>query len=137
MKSDYEKLLDKAISQLPESVLKKERFEIPKAIGHIEGNKTIISNFIKIAQTLRREPAQLLKYLQRELASPAVIEDTRLVLKRRIRSELVNEKIKKYTEDFVLCPECKKPDTILKKENRVLMIKCMACGAKHPVKSKI
>ena len=35
-----------------------------------------------------------------------------------------------------LCPECKKPDTKLEKEGRVIFIRCMACGAKHPVKSK-
>jgi len=37
----------------------------------------------------------------------------------------------------VLCPECKKPDTQLKKEDRITTIKCSACGAKHPVRAKI
>jgi len=39
--------------------------------------------------------------------------------------------------DFVLCPDCKKSDTKLQKEDRVTTAKCMACGAKHTVKAKI
>lgn len=135
---NYEKLLKKAREALPESVKKTtERFDIPLAKGHIEGNRTIITNFTQIANTLRRDPQQLLKYLQRELATPAQIDGTRLILGRKIRSTLINQKIERYTKDFVLCRECKKPDTKLMKEGKILMIKCMACGARYPIKSKI
>ena len=67
---DYEKMLEKARKELPESVLKTERFEIPKVKGHIQGNRTIISNFNQIAKTLRREPEHLLKFVLKELAAP-------------------------------------------------------------------
>lgn len=134
---DYEKLLDSAYKKLPKVDKVVERFEVPKALGHIQGNKTIITNFFKIADALRRDQQHLLKYLLRELATPGVIDGQRLILGRKISSKLINDKIEQYVNDFVLCPECKKPDTILKKEERVLTIKCMACGAKHTVKSKI
>ena len=134
---DYEKLLETARSKLPEKVLSKERFEIPKVEGHVQGNKTIISNFIQICDDLRRSPAHLLKYLQRELATPASIDGPRLILGRKISSALINSKLERYVNEFVLCPECQKPDTNLTKENRVTIIKCMACGARHPVKTKI
>ena len=133
----YEKLLAKARSRLPEQSKTSERFEIPAVKGHIQGSKTIVSNFIQICDTFRREPSHLLKYLLRELASPGYIEDTRLVLGRKISSNLINVKVQRYAEDFVLCKECKKPDTTLFKEERILMIKCSACGAKHTVKTKI
>jgi len=135
---EYKKLLKKALEELPESVKpSSERFEIPKVQGHVEGNKTIVSNFTQICSTLRREQAQLLKYLQRELATPAIIENTRLILGRKISSDIINAKIVKYTEEFVLCKECKKPDTILTKQDKILIMKCTACGAKHPIKTKI
>ena len=51
---DYEEMLKKGRSELPESVHNAERFEIPNVLGHIEGNKTIISNFIQIAGVLGR-----------------------------------------------------------------------------------
>lgn len=134
---DYEKLLKKAKESLPKILVRKERFEIPKVKGHIEGVKTIIINFSEICSVLHREPSQLLKYLQRELAAPASINNKRLILGRKINSGLINEKIERYAQEFVLCPECGKPDTKLIKEDRILEKKCMACGAKHPVRSKI
>ncbi len=134
---DYEKLLEKARENLPKGLITKERFELPKVKGHIEGNKTVITNFLEICSILQRDASQLLKYLQRELASPANIDGKRLVLGRKISSGLINEKIDKYAKEFVICDECGKPDTKLIKEGRILEKKCLACGAKHPVKSKI
>ncbi|MCX6711790.1 MAG: translation initiation factor IF-2 subunit beta [Candidatus Woesearchaeota archaeon] len=137
MEYNYETLLKKAKANLPSSTTQTERFEIPKVQGHVQGNKTIISNFNQICSTLRRDPQHLLKYLQRELATPAQIDGPRLILGRKLLSTLINAKIEQYTNNFVICRECKKPDTKLIKEDRVYSIKCMACGAKHPIKAKI
>ncbi|MBL7100456.1 MAG: translation initiation factor IF-2 subunit beta [Nanoarchaeota archaeon] len=137
MKLDYKELLKKGREELPESVKTTERFEMPKAKGHIEGNKTIIINFIQIANDLNREVSHLLKFLQRELATPAIISGQRLILGRKILSNQINAKIELYAKTFVLCPDCKKPDTKMIKEDKVLSLKCMACGAKHPIKVKI
>lgn len=134
---DYEAMLERAKSKLPKESLGSDRFEIPKVKGHIEGNKTIVINFLQICSVFGRDPDQLLKYLQRELATPAQIDGQRLILGRKISSILINEKITAYARDFVLCKECEKPDTQLKKEEKVLVIKCLACGAKYPVKAKI
>ena len=53
---DYKKLLQEVRKNLPEHIFQKERFEIPKVKGHIQGNRTVISNFLQIASTLGREP---------------------------------------------------------------------------------
>ena len=134
---DYEGMLKRAYDKLPKSVFKRERFEIPKAKGLIEGNKTIVTNFNQIVDILRRPQQHLLKYLLKELASPGNIEGPRLILGRKISSAIINSKIERYANEFVLCRDCKKPDTILKKEDRTTTIKCMACGAKHPINYKI
>ncbi|MEK6932259.1 MAG: translation initiation factor IF-2 subunit beta [Nanoarchaeota archaeon] len=133
----YEELLKKAKDSLPELKLSSGRFEVPKAIGHLQGNKTIISNFTAIAKTFNRAQEHLLKYLLRELASPGNIDGPRLILGRKIPASLINEKIKQYAEEFVLCYVCKKPDTIITREDRITVIKCTACGAKHPIRSRI
>ena len=75
--------------------------------------------------------------MQRELAIPGSVDGQRLILGRKINSVLINEKMTRYIDDFVLCKDCKKPDTQLIKEERILMLKCTACGAKHPIKAKI
>lgn len=133
----YEELLDKAYEKIPEIKTDDSRFEIPKVQGHIQGSKTIIANFIKITQILRREPNHIQKYLLRELATPGNTDGPRLILNRKISSGLINQKIEQYARDFVICKECGKPDTFLKKEDRVTYVKCQACGAKHYIKSKI
>ena len=134
---DYEELLERAQSKIPKNILQKERFEIPKAEGHVEGSKTIIINFIRIASILNREPQHLLKFLLRELAAPGNIDGQRLIIGKKISSSLLNQKIERYANEFVLCKDCGKPDTKLIKEDRFRMLKCAACGAKRPIMSKI
>lgn len=136
MEFDYQELLKKAKKHLPEINTTTERFEIPRVTGHIQGVKTVITNFSQICSTIRREPGDFLKYLQRELATPAVIDGPRLVLGRKIAAQLINEKITQFCKAFVICKECGKPDTQLIREDRLTFMKCTACGAKQPVKGK-
>jgi translation initiation factor 2 subunit 2 len=131
---DYEKLLEKGMKDLPEISTKKERLEVPKVKGHIEGNKTIITNFTQIANVLRREPDHILKFLLKELATPGTLEENRLIFGRKISSIQINEKIEAYSKLYVLCKECGKPDTQLYKEEKVLVVRCSACGSRHTVK---
>ena len=134
---DYKKLLEKARKQLPESISTKERFEIPKVRGHIQGNKTIISNFGNIANVLGRDVNHILKYILKELATPGEIKQKAVIIGSKISASRINQKIQQYAEEFVLCKECGKPDTKLMKEGNFSFIQCTACGARHPVRTKI
>lgn len=135
---EYKKLLEQARKQLPESVFKKERFEIPKVMGHIQGNRTVISNFLQIAGTLGRDSDHMLKFVLRELAAPGEIKKSgSVIIGTKVPASRINEKINQYANLFVFCPECGKPDTKLEKEKTFTFIKCMACGARHTVKTKI
>ena len=134
---NYEELLDKAYKHIPRVNVSSERFEIPKAQSIIQGNKTIIVNFLKIAQTFRRDADHFQKYLLRELATPGNIDGPRLIINRKISTILINQKVEQYAKDFVICKECGKPDTTLNKEDRFTYVRCQACGAKHYINSKI
>lgn len=135
---EYEDLLKRALDRIPKKGDSTgERFDMPKVKGHVEGNKTIISNFKEICDVLRRDQKLVLKYLQRELATPAIIDGPRLILGRKLRSELVNQKIEQFASDYMICKECKKLDTQLIKENNITIMKCTACGAKSPVRSNV
>jgi translation initiation factor 2 subunit 2 len=133
---EYEKLLDKAREKLPESVLNCERFEIPKVLGHIQGNRTVLSNFYQIAETLGREPEHLLKYILKELATPGELKKNAVIIGTKVPASRINQKIEQYAETFVICPECKRPDTKLIKEEGFVFMKCLACGAKKNVRGK-
>lgn len=133
---EYEKLLDKLYHEAKHSAFG-ERFEIPKAQGMVEGTKTIVTNFGQICSTLRRDAQHIAKFLFRELAASGVIEKDRLILNRKLSSMRINEKIEEYAKEFVTCPQCNKPDTELIKQDRIMFLHCLACGAKHSVRSKI
>ena len=132
----YQELLDKLYKEVKQ-VKTAERFEIPEVKGHVMGNKTIATNFLQICSTLRRKPEHLAKFMSRELATQVSIESERLILNRKLSSKMINEKIKAYVNEFVICPECKKPDTELIKEGKFMFLHCLACGAKHSVRAKI
>ena len=128
-------MLKKAKQEMPEIVKEKERFEIPKVKGHIQGNKTIIVNFNQICSVLGRDAKHVLKFLLKELATSGEIKKSgALIFDSKLAASRINEKIKKYAEEFVLCKECGKPDTKIIKEEGITKLKCMACGAKHPIK---
>ncbi len=132
---DYEDLLNKAYEKLPETVKTSERFEVPEVETIVQGNQTLIKNFSQIYQTLRRDPKHLLKFLAKELATPANFDGNRAILQSRIPRDLIQKKLETYVKDYVLCKECGKPDTKLIKEDRISFLKCEACGAKASVKS--
>lgn len=130
----YEKLLDQAFGKLPEKSESSERFQMPRAGILPAGARTIITNFAEIASTLRRKPEHLQKFLLKELATSGELQGNRLVVQGRFRSDVVNRKIELYAKEYVLCPDCGKPDTKFTKEDRYLFLKCEACGSRHVVK---
>lgn len=131
---EYEELLNSAYSKIKPLESKIDRFEIPKAEGYVEGNKTIISNFLQIASYIRRNPEQIAKFLLKELASSGAIKGDRLVLQTKIPSSRINEKIALYVKEYVICKECLKPDTEIQKQGEFAFLHCLACGAKKPMK---
>tara|TARA_Y100000310_G_C20458242_1_gene704094 strand:+ start:45 stop:452 length:408 start_codon:yes stop_codon:yes gene_type:complete len=133
---DYNKLLESAYKEV-KPIEKSERFEIQKIEGHVEGTKTILTNLQQISSTLRREQEHLLKFLLKELATSGKIKGNQVILQRKIPSSKINEKIKDYASEFVICKECKKPDTEIIKQDRFTFVHCLACGAKHSVRAKI
>ena len=134
---EYDKLLTKLYKEVKPLETSTERFEIPKVKGHHEGTKTIITNFSEVVSKLRRPKEHLLKFLFKELATPGKTDGIRLILNRKLSSKLINDKVERYANEFVICPDCKKPDTELIKEHRINFIHCLACGAKHSVRGEI
>lgn len=130
----YEQLLKRAYEKVKIISRNSERFEIPKAEGLMSKKSTIITNITAIASYLRRPLEQLAKFLQKELATPAKLENDRLILNTRLSPQKINEKIELYAKYFVICNECGKPDTEVIAEKGIKFKHCLACGAKSPVK---
>ena len=127
------KMLDAARKKLPEKVFEKARFEIPKVESFVEGKKTVFTNFGRIASHINREQSHFCKFLVKELGTAGTLDSSKLVLVGSFSNHLLNEKVGKYVKEYVTCKECGKQDTLLLKEERILFLKCEACGAKRPV----
>ena len=135
MKS-YEELLERAFEELSKKeVVRKERFEIPRVSVIREGARTTLKNFSQIAKALNRSEEHLYKYLVKSLGTAGFIDNGRLVLQGKFTEDEIQREINDYVKLYLLCKECNSPDTEFIREERVLMVRCLACGAKHPVRS--
>jgi len=130
----YEKMLKEGLAKVPEKIIKDVRLEIPKPQSRVEGNRTFIINFGEIANTIRREPKHLAKFLFRELAKPGYVDGDRLILQGKVQNYLIVDKINGYCKEFLYCKECGKPDTQIVKEDRLRFLKCEACGSKSALR---
>ncbi|NHW88789.1 MAG: translation initiation factor IF-2 subunit beta [Archaeoglobales archaeon] len=133
---EYGKLLERALEVLSQRrIVRKERFEIPRVSVAKEGVRTILRNFSQIAKTLNRSEEHLYKYLVKSLGTAGMIDNGRLILQGKFTEEELQKEINEYVKAYVICRECNAPDTELIKEDRVQFVRCMACGAKQPVKN--
>jgi len=130
----YEKLLDKAYKELPDILKTHSRFETPQVASLVQGKTTIIP-VGELAKTIHREPEFLTKYFLKEFGTMGAQEGQRLVMKGQFRQGQVQEKFEAFLSEFVLCPECGRPDTQLIHERRINFLKCEACGARHSLRS--
>jgi len=134
MKTSYKELLERGRSQLPQQVAEHKRFEIPKTRSSTIGMRTIIHNFGEICNMLNREPSYLLKFLTKEMATKAGLERGRAIFQGKFGSDTIDRLIKRYVDEFVVCPVCKRPDTKIIREKRFTFLKCDACGARSSVR---
>jgi len=136
MADPYEELLKKAYSNITEISDSAERFHIPEGKIYQEGKTTVLENFTEIAEYIRREPDHLMKFLLGELGTAGKVEGNRAVFNGKFEPAVITSAVKKYVEDYVICSECGRPDTRLVKDDRVLILRCDACGGHRPVRKR-
>ncbi|RME79929.1 MAG: translation initiation factor IF-2 subunit beta [Methanobacteriota archaeon] len=130
--NDYESMLDSAYANLPKGKGEgSSRFVVPEVDSIIEGNKTIIKNFHSIAEKVRRDISILSKFFSRELGAPVSVEGNFLIIQKKVKREVLQKKVEAFIMDYVICHECKKPDTKIVVVDGVRSILCEACGARR------
>ncbi len=136
MSESYETLLNKAYEEVTEPSEDGERWSYPEPRVNIEGKTTILENFVDIASALRRDEDHLMKYLLGELGTAGKVDGNRAIFNGKFEDSLFGAMIRGYVDDYVICSECGKPDTKLMKDDRILMLKCEACGSHRPVRKR-
>ena len=100
----------------------------------IEGNQTILRNFSAIVDAMDRDGNHVYQFLINELGTSGTREQVRVLFKGRVPPKRIKEKIVSYVKSYILCGQCRAPDTRFIKEERTTLLKCQACGATRPVK---
>jgi translation initiation factor 2 subunit 2 len=133
MSDEYTKLLDSAMEKIPKKISSGERFELPAIQGIRMGSRTIIQNFKEIADRMNRDPHHLLKFLSKELATAATMDGARAIFQGVFKVESMRRLLNIYTQRFVICPVCKRPDTKMDRQERYTFLTCEACGARSSI----
>jgi len=134
---DYESLLERLYRKVPAPASSGERFEMPRVqVVHV-GSQTIIRNFREITNRINREPELVTRYLLKELATAGSYDPSSGTLKINIRvtASSLNTLLERFVKTYVICPTCGRPDTKLRKQGKVFILKCEACGAEQPIKA--
>lgn len=126
-------MLERAYGDLPEQIDSSERFQIPRPNVRQQGRRTFIMNFKEIADELRRDPDHLMKFLLGETATRGNYDGTRAIFQGRFTFDSIRNLIEIYTNKYVICPVCNRPDTHLVKERRLTFLQCDACGARSSI----
>ncbi len=131
---NYDEALDRALKLVPESIRGDSRFEIPKINSSIEGNRTFFKNFKEIANFLNRKESHLLKFLTTELGTNGNVEGQRAIFQGKHGKMQISKAIDRYLKNYVFCATCGKPDTVLELKDRIIIMRCEACGATQAVR---
>ena len=126
-------MLNRAYDQLPEQLEEQDRFQIPRARVRRQGRRSVIMNFTEIAEGLQRDPEHLLKFLLKETATRGNYDGTRVVFQGRFTEDSIRNLIEIYTNKYVICPVCGRPDTNVVRDKRLSFLQCDACGARSSI----
>ena len=131
----YYHLLDKALSQLPPKIQRRERFELPKPSSSISGNRTILHNFSELCNRINRDQTHFLKYLVGELATSGSIDGGQAIFQGNFDYRVFQTLLDRYAKEYVFCTICHQPDTNIVKKGRFMHLVCEACGASSSLRS--
>ncbi len=128
---EYDELLSKIMKE--KKTGRGDRFAPPQVNIMISGQKTVISADI-LAKYINRPVAHIAKYLMHELTAPGQIDSTgKIIMGGKFSRHLVQDKLDAYVKEYVICKQCKSPDTQMKKVDNNYIITCLGCGAEYPV----
>jgi translation initiation factor 2 subunit 2 len=133
---DYDSLLDRARSQVPEDAFKKsgERFKVPDVQLMVQGNRSIWQNFQEIINILNRPGKEVLKFLSGQLGTASSMEGGNALFNGKFNAEQVTDVLNRYIDSYVICPVCTRPDTDIEKSGNVYRLVCSACGAQTSIR---
>jgi len=115
------------------------RYKMPTVFGKQEGrgngSKTVIANITDVGNSLHRDPGEVNKFFGCELGAQTSYnaETDKAIVNGHHTDKALQDLMHKYIEGFVLCPQCRLPETEYKIKSGIVWHKCAACGNKDMV----
>ncbi|PWN52804.1 hypothetical protein IE53DRAFT_250570 [Violaceomyces palustris] len=135
----YQELLNRIFKTLraqnPALSGEKKKFTmVPPQVARDGSKKTVFANVVDICKRMHRQPDHVIQYLFSELGTLGSIDGTqRLIIKGRFQPKQIENVLRRYITEYVICKTCKRPETLLTKENRIFFVTCEKCGSQRSV----
>ncbi|KDN46048.1 hypothetical protein RSAG8_04555, partial [Rhizoctonia solani AG-8 WAC10335] len=117
------------------------RYKMPSLLTKIEGKgngiKTVIPNMSDVSRALSRPPTYPTKFFGCELGAQTTFDEKgdRYIVNGAHDATRLRELLDAFIDKFVLCAECKNPETdlIIDSKTENISRDCKACGARSDV----
>jgi len=106
-----------------------------KVEGKGNGIKTVIENMAEIAKAMDRPAEYPTKFIGFELGllTKCEVEQNKFVVNGKHDAEDLASCLDKFIEKYVLCKQCRNPETDLSVKGEIINSKCRACGKSSTV----
>ena len=123
----YDNMLHAAYKSLGDHT--KERLKTRPPVVSMHGGKhCILDNFSDICQDIKRDSEHLMKFILSEFNSSGSINgEGAMVITGKFRPAAFEKVIRNYILHFVLCPNCRSPNTEIIRKKRLDYINCSHC----------
>jgi translation initiation factor 5 len=110
-----------------------------KIEGKGNGIKTVVSNLSSVAQSLARDPAHIIKYFGFELGAQTNSDQVndRWIINGAHEASKLQDYLDGFISKFVLCKQCKNPETEMSFPEGRIVLKCKACGERTEVDPRL
>lgn len=110
------------------------RYKMEKLQSKIEGKgngiKTVVVNLSNVADQLARPPNYVIKYFGFELGAQTNIDpkDDRWIINGAHDANKLQDYLDGFINKYVLCKDCKNPETVVQIKDGDILLDCKACG---------
>lgn len=115
------------------------RYKMERLQSKIEGKgngiKTVVANLSGVAHSLSRPPSYVIKYFGFELGAQTNINpaDDRWIINGAHEASKLQDHLDGFISKFVLCKNCKNPETDVVIKDGNILLDCKACGQRSNV----
>lgn len=106
-----------------------------KIEGKGNGIKTVVANLSSVAHSLSRPPSYVIKYFGFELGAQTNINpsDDRWIINGAHEASKLQDHLDGFISKYVLCKNCKNPETDVVIKDGYILLDCKACGQRSNV----